>query len=122
MFTRIFWEKTAERFVRGFATAFILTTSGLELVSSGQQFGLKERALAGLLQGVGAVALSLIGGTIGDQTSPSLLPPREVTQERDSKGRFKGGDGGHVDSSGLVVGLVAGVILVVLFLALAGRL
>lgn len=88
MFTKIFWQQTAERFVRAFATAFVLTASGLELISNGAQFGWKERALAGLIQGVGAVALSLIGGTYGNQTNPSLLPsPPEA--KRDSKGRFK---------------------------------
>lgn len=119
MFTKIFWEKTLERFVRGFATAFLLTTSGLELVRGGEQFGLKERALAGLLQGVGAVALSLVGGTVGDQTNPDILPS-PPDRARDSKGRYKS-DAGHANNS-LVLGIVVGVVALALLLLILGKL
>lgn len=119
MFTRIFWEKTLERFLRGFATAFLLTTSGLELVSSGAQFGLKERALAGLLQGVGAIALSLVGGQVGDKTSPSLLPSPPEPQ-RDEHGRFERRDEGHANNS-MILGIVVGVVVLLLVLLLVGK-
>lgn len=88
MFTAIFWKRTIENMVKAFATAFLLTASGLELISNGAQFGLEERALTGAIQAIGALAFALVGSQTGDQTNPSLLPsPPE--QARDSKGRFR---------------------------------
>lgn len=121
MFTRIFWEKTLERFLRGFATAFLLTTSGLEAISDGTQFGWKERALAGLLQGVGAIALSIAGGQVGDKTSPSLLTsPPELPL--DDRGNLEYRDGGHANNTSLILGMVVGVVVLLLVLLLVGRL
>lgn len=74
MWTKLYWQRVAERFIRAFATAFVLTASAVEVINGDLEVELKDRLLIGLVQGIGAVALSLAGAGIGDHTSPSLLP------------------------------------------------
>lgn len=75
MFTKTYWLKVLERFVRAFATAFVLTASAAEkLVGEGEQISLTDRLGIGLIQGIGSIALSLVGGQVGDHETPSLLP------------------------------------------------
>lgn len=74
--TQSFWRDVAERFVRAFAAAMVLTMPVADAVSGGDRLSLPDMLLGALVQGLGAVLLSLVGSQVGDKGTTHILPQR----------------------------------------------
>ena len=72
MFTKIFWQRSAERAVKTFAQAFVTIISA-DQVAGFFDASTKEAVLAALFATLLSFLTSLASTTVGDGDSPSLI-------------------------------------------------
>lgn len=80
VFTVIFWKRTAERMIRGFAGGLVGTTV---ITTTGVSIDWKAKLLGAAGVAVTSLVLSLAGSFIGDSTDPSLIKPTGSTDGQD---------------------------------------